>query len=554
MREEVLSPSPHNRLEPCRSRAIISPVANQHTMTWSVAVNSRKEQKLIEDLLAIKKGNKGAGKGNASSSEEEWLCSKCKMNNWLSRSECRQCGTKKGGKAKGKGKSKGQSRGKSTGRGKGPGTAPSPPSEGAKNRLRQEMDMKAVMLRHGAEQTEEEDGDVEMEEEQGDENHYEEEEEDEEEDEDETLLKEWATWDMDKLRKETTELENVLLHSKKVSLSSVTPHLEHRLALLRSEMKGRGTPGFQLDRASKLLARAKAQREKTEKSITALEEKLRAAKAKLKDDQAKEAAALTAQQQIQEKIAKDVSRSGDGSAEAAPEQDVVRTMAQGIAAKLPHFQGMMSYAEVQITLQKIVAETAQEMQAKKAAKPCYGPSDCSDRKCDADDTAARRQCGRGSSCWGSGRGTQSATNWAAHHPRAISAGPPSGAADARSTTSATGGSAACCSHSWIKDSSSGDASSRRTEQEPASASGAAARKKPQPNKGYRQVDLNHCRDGEGMDLSHTDRASRRCGGQERRWTRRCCETKEVQVHAVLGQQEQVHRGCQAYCSVVNDGH
>ena len=254
-----------------------------------------------------------------------------------------------------------------------PGTAPSQPSEGAKNRLRQEMDMKAVLLRHGAEPSEEQDGDVEMEEEPGDENPYDEEEQ-EEDDEDEALLKEWATWDMDKLREETAELENVLLHSKKVSLTSVTPHLEHRLALLRSEMKGRGTPGFQLDRASKLLERAKAQREKTEKSITALEEKLRAAKAKLKDDQAKEAAAQLAQQQIQEKIAKDMSKLGDGSVEAQQENEVVKAMAQGIAAKLPHFQGMMSYSEVQLTLQKIVVETAQEMQAKHANSNATAPN------------------------------------------------------------------------------------------------------------------------------------------------------------------------------------
>ena len=36
-------------------------------------------------------------------------------------------------------------------------------------------------------------------------------------------------------------------------------------------------------------------------------------------------------------------------------------------------------------------------------------------------------------------------------------------------------------------------------------------------------------------------------------TRRCCEMKEVQLHADGGQQEHVHRGCQAYCSVENDG-
>ena len=76
------------------------------------------------------------------------------------------------------------------------------------------------------------------------------------------------------------ELANVLIHLKRVRLSSVAPHLEHRLASLRSEMKVRGTPGYQLDRASKLLERAKEQREKTENSITVLEEKLLGSKTK----------------------------------------------------------------------------------------------------------------------------------------------------------------------------------------------------------------------------------------------------------------------------------
>ena len=103
-------------------------------------------------------------------------------------------------------------------------------------------------------------------------------------------------------------------------------------------MKGRGTPGYQLDRASKLLERAKAQREKTEKMVTALEDKLKAAKIKLKDEMTKEAAAQTAQQQVQEKIAKDMAKAGEGNADTTP----VKTMAQGISAKLPHFQGMMN--------------------------------------------------------------------------------------------------------------------------------------------------------------------------------------------------------------------
>ena len=337
-------------------------------MTWSVVVKSKREQQLMQALLQEKQRNNSPTSSSAEKERApEWTC-KCGTPNWLTRGSCRRCGDDRPkGKGKGKGKSKGQARAKSAGRGKGPGTAPTVASEGAKNRLRQEMDMKAVLLRHGTEASEEQEGDVEMEEAKWEENPYEEEE--EEEDEDECLLKEWATWDMDKLRKETNELENVLIHSKRVSLTSVTPHLEHRLALLRSEMKSRGTPGFQLDRASKLLDRAKAQREKTEKMVTALEDKLKAAKTKLKDDQAKEAAALTAQQQVQEKIAKEMSKANEVSAEPTAEQQLLKTMAQGITAKLPHFQGMMNYNDVQLTIQKIVAETAQEMQVKTPPTP-----------------------------------------------------------------------------------------------------------------------------------------------------------------------------------------
>ena len=70
----------------------------------------------------------------------------------------------------------------------------------------------------------------------------------------------------------------------------------------------------------------------------------------------------------------------------------------------------------------------------------------------------------------------------------------------------------------------------------ASASGGNERTKPQPNQRHRQIDVHYCRDGEGVDMSEQEHASRRCGYVQRRWARRCHVTKEVHMHDVMGMQ------------------
>ena len=194
------------------------------------------------------------GSDGSETKREEWNCSKCKLGNWLSRATCRKCGADR-------------PKGKQPPRANKP-AATSPNAKKADGSaslsmrgLRQDLDYKAALMQDQLAKSE----DVLMEMTEM---------EDLEEDgpDAQPLIDRPAK----ELRDELSNLESMILQSRKLNITAGTAEMEKRATHLRSALMQQKPQVQQIAHAKSLL-------DKAEKAVTKLEEDLESARKKVED-------------------------------------------------------------------------------------------------------------------------------------------------------------------------------------------------------------------------------------------------------------------------------
>ena len=342
-----------------RKQCLFAPAApSSVAMSWSVAVNSKREQRLIEELLTEKRrGAKGKGKG--AETRPEWTC-KCGMNNWQDRVQCRRCGADRPAtKGKGKGKARGTGPGaQNKGTGK-PTTSPSLVTSSARSKLRKDMDSKWALMKE-ADAEEEEDEATALD------KMNVEEEQDNEEDEEASDI-DIPDMSLEDLKAELEGLEQMIVAAQNLKVTAGTGEVSKRACKIRAQIIQRRPNGQRIAHSEAVWQRALKEKEKIDKQVSAMEDKLKELKEKAADATKQEAAAKKDFEALTKAIVPETTANGKSgaSATASPKtEDVTQATLSAVAKRLPCFEGSLSQAQMRDMVKKAMDEAADEMKAK----------------------------------------------------------------------------------------------------------------------------------------------------------------------------------------------
>ena len=227
---------------------------------WTV-VATRRQQRMIQAMLDSDASGstmtpKAKGSVGTGPQREEWSCPKCKLNNWMSRTECRKCATDKP-------KNKQQPKAN-----KPIATSPAPKkADGtalSMRGLRQDLDYKAALMQDQISK-ETDDPMMILDGEEG-----------ECSTEDSEELQTLIAKPVQELKEELSNLESMILQSRKLGITAGATAMEHRATQLRGALMQKRPQVQQI-------AHAKALLDKAEKAVQKLDEDLEATRKKVED-------------------------------------------------------------------------------------------------------------------------------------------------------------------------------------------------------------------------------------------------------------------------------